>query len=422
MGDLWFRLLHYEGTPGLWQTLLHILTRLGLPYAALNVTAGLLGLAAVWLIVRHSPLPLILKLALPFTFYLGYQYSVVARSYSLVPVLLFGCAILYSGGVRRIAALTALLCLLALVSVHGLVLSACIWLSFHFSIPWRKTESSERKRLLIAAAAYCLAILLAVWSAWPAPDVTFIAHRNFSFEHLVTVTGAAFTEAFTGSLYISLLAIALSLPFLWRGRGLLFFALAAISLCAVFAVIYAQVWHFGILFLAWLFALWIAANNTRPGIPAIVGLTLAIAFQIPWTVASIAWDWENPYSGARDAAMFLRASGIPNHRLYAIGYACAGIQPYFPANIFANWNGGARPAFWDWSRRNHSLADLDRLAELKPDYVIVGHTGMAEKILWNHAVKKSGYVAMRHFEGNLFWHDDVFEPDAFDLYRRRDLK
>lgn len=30
--DLWGRLLHYEGTPGLWQTLVHALIRLGLSY------------------------------------------------------------------------------------------------------------------------------------------------------------------------------------------------------------------------------------------------------------------------------------------------------------------------------------------------------------------------------------------------------
>ena len=28
--QLWTKLLHYEGTPGLWQTLLHVLIRIGL--------------------------------------------------------------------------------------------------------------------------------------------------------------------------------------------------------------------------------------------------------------------------------------------------------------------------------------------------------------------------------------------------------
>ncbi len=35
--ELWTRLLHYEGTTGLWQTLLHAAIRAGLPYAGMNV-------------------------------------------------------------------------------------------------------------------------------------------------------------------------------------------------------------------------------------------------------------------------------------------------------------------------------------------------------------------------------------------------
>src|ERR1700677_3445089 len=34
LAQLWGHFLHYEGTPGLWQTLIHALIRLGLPYSA----------------------------------------------------------------------------------------------------------------------------------------------------------------------------------------------------------------------------------------------------------------------------------------------------------------------------------------------------------------------------------------------------
>src|SRR5579863_10454063 len=42
LAQLWGHLLHYEGTPGLWQTLVHALIRLGVPYSAYSyVSAGL---------------------------------------------------------------------------------------------------------------------------------------------------------------------------------------------------------------------------------------------------------------------------------------------------------------------------------------------------------------------------------------------
>src|ERR1700683_344954 len=63
--QLWGHLLHYEGTPGLWQTVLHTLIRLGLPYSAYSFVSASLGLAAVVLMLRYAPLPLYIRLLLP---------------------------------------------------------------------------------------------------------------------------------------------------------------------------------------------------------------------------------------------------------------------------------------------------------------------------------------------------------------------
>src|ERR1700733_11237660 len=43
LAHLWGTLLHYEGAPGLWQTLVHVLIRLGLRYSAYGFVSALLG-------------------------------------------------------------------------------------------------------------------------------------------------------------------------------------------------------------------------------------------------------------------------------------------------------------------------------------------------------------------------------------------
>src|SRR5579863_7127761 len=50
LAHLWGTLLHYEGTPGLWQTLIHALIGLGLRYSAYNFVSGVLALAAAFLL------------------------------------------------------------------------------------------------------------------------------------------------------------------------------------------------------------------------------------------------------------------------------------------------------------------------------------------------------------------------------------
>src|SRR5438477_6802407 len=98
--DLWTRLLHYEGSPGLWHTLLHVLIGIGFPYSGINVLSAALGFAAACLFLWHAPLPVPVRIFLPFTFFLCYQYAVVARSYVLLPLLLFACAIVYTTALR----------------------------------------------------------------------------------------------------------------------------------------------------------------------------------------------------------------------------------------------------------------------------------------------------------------------------------
>ena len=410
---LWTRLLHYEGSTGLWQTLLHGLISAGLPYRAINVLSGMLGLGAVCVVLWRAPLPLAIRAALPFTFFLCYQYSVIARSYVLLPLLLFSCAAIYTKAQERPWLFTALLCLMAAVSVHGVALAVAVGLSALVRYP-------APKRFVLHAGCFAAVVLLLAASAIPAHDGTFIAGLNLSFDHFIGIAAKAFATAFTGESISSVALVALSLPLLWRGGGWLFFVLSAILLCGIASVVYSQVWHHGALFLAWLFAIWISVNiaGRRSCQLALAALAVVVTIQAYWTACSIEYDWRHAYSGSRQAAQGIRELNLEGRRLYAIGFACTAIQPYFPHNIFANVNDGRQEAYWDWSLRNHVNQDSEHLAESRPDYVIVGYKNEFERGIWTHLVRKSGYQAIRHFEGHTFWQTSVLEPESYDLYQR----
>jgi hypothetical protein len=410
LADLWTRLLHYEGTPGVWHTLLHVLIQLGLPYAGLNIVSGVLGLAAGWLVFRYAPLPLVVRLLLPFTFFLAYQYPVVARSYSLAPLLVFGCALLYESAAARIGLFTFLLCLLAGLSLHALLLSVSIWLTFYFGVGRRWHD----RRLLTAGAVYIAFVALMIAAAWPAKDLAFPYHVGFSFERFVSAVDTTFSGAFVGRLVVSLFIVALSIPFLWKGRTLGMFVLSSILLCAASAFVYGNVWHQGFLLLAWLFAVWIAAANSKPTWPILASLFIAIAIQCYWTVASWKYDWQQPYSGGRAAAAYLRNTGIAGQRLFCIGFPCAAVQPYFDHNVFANFD----HAFRDWSSQNRADDPAALFSSKAPVFVLVSYKTEAEQIRWTELVDLAGYQEIKHFEGNVFWQTRILQPESFDLYRR----
>ena len=414
LAHLWGTLLHYEGTPGLWQSLIHFLIALGLPYSAYNYVAGVLGLTAAWLLIRYAPLPLFLRLLLPFTYYLAYQYSVIARSYALIAPLLFAIAALYPQASRKPFRITLLLGLLAAVSVHGFLLSACIWITLYVPALLR-SQNPERKKFAVAALTYCCVLVILLVYAWPAKDVAFAEHRSFSNLRLLPqITGAGIAGAFVAHWIPSLLLIALSIPFLWRGGGFIVFMLSTIALCLFGSIVYAQLWHFGILFLAWLFAIWISAQKTRLTRPALLAILGAIAVQCYWTASAIRYDWSHAYSGSRAAAQYLHGPRLPLGEIYAIGYSTVAIQPYFSSNIFSDYHGGS---YWDWSRRNSSN-DPQALVIAHPHDVLVGYKNLSEKQHWTDLLTLLGYTPAQHFDGATFWQTRAFEFESYDLYRQ----
>ena len=422
LAQLWGHLLHYEGTPGLWQTLLHVLIRLGLAYSAYNFVSATLGLAAVYLLLRYAPLPLYIRLLLPFTYYLCYQYAVIARSYALIAPLLFAIAAIYPYAPRRPVLMTVLLGLLAGVSVHGFLLSACVWVTLYgpMLLRWNRLPPTERVKLAVAASAYWCVLLFFLVCAWPAKDVAFAEHRGLAnLRILPEVAKAGLAGAFTGYWITALVLIALSAPFLWRGGGWLFFTLATTAVCLFGTIVYAQLWHFGVLFLAWLFAIWISAYKTRVTAPTLIALLAAIGFQCYWAAAAMRYDWTQAYSGSLAAARYLRQNGLPAGGLYAVGYPTTALQPYFSANVYSDFHAGAPPAYWDWSKRN--TAD-------DPAALFASASGAS----WCWSATKRcrrnsagpifspclGTGITQHFDGSTFWQTGVFELESYDLYRK----
>ena len=419
--DLWTRLMHYEGSPGIWQTLLHFVVRIGVPYSAYRWIPAALAFSAVCILVRYSPFPLVVRLALPFTYFLCYQYAVISRSYALLAPLMFIAARMFQQASKKPFLFTTLLCLIAGVSVHGVVIACCIWLAAYYPVVlrWREWPRAELRRFILVGAIYGAVLAVLMLSAWPAKDVAFAEHRGLGNLHFLgVVTQGTFAAAFTGDWISSVAVVALTLPFLWRGGGWLFLVSVTAILCAFGTLVYAQVWHFGIFFLAWLFAIWISSYRATITKPVIAALSIVIACQLYWTAQALYYDWTEPYSGSLAAAQYLKRSGIPLGGLYAIGYSSTAIQPYFSSNLYSDFDSGGRAAYWDWSKRNPADDPTWLLRSRQRATVLVGYKVDGEREHWANLLHLLGYERIQHFAGSTFWENRTFESESFDLYRQ----
>ncbi len=157
---IWFHELRYEGSPGLWHTILWIAQHI---FHARYDALGLIGLAGatagVALLIFKAPFPRYIRWPLAFTYFLVYQYAVIARPYTLLPLLAFSAALLFKD-LQHPERMTVVLVLLANLSLHGTILAGCLGLVYLIDA-WhaRNTFPADvRRRYWI-----CIAVMAAVF-------------------------------------------------------------------------------------------------------------------------------------------------------------------------------------------------------------------------------------------------------------------
>ncbi len=167
-----FRSLAEEGHPVVWYALLRAGYSVTASPLVLPVLAGLIGLAAGWVILRWSPFPPVIRLLALFGVFLGYELSIVARNYGIGVLLVVAAAALWDRRADRPWRLAIVLTLLANTSVHAAVAAAllsALWLG-----DMARRDASPRIPVLFGAIALVVAgIVLAVYTASSPPQMAY---------------------------------------------------------------------------------------------------------------------------------------------------------------------------------------------------------------------------------------------------------
>jgi len=412
--DLFNTRLRYEGSPGLWHLLLWVLCRMHVSFTAMRWIVSIVPAAGIFVFLRYSPFPAILRIVLPFSFYLGYQYAVISRNYIAAPLLIFICAVLFAKPARNLVWLAVVLGLLSNLCAQGLVISAGFAAMIALRL-WREKKAGAGSirfdRLLAACLCLCAFWAVSVWSTRPASDDIYTpAWRATHLEKKPAASGAApatglstsqpaenetvtetkperhgtlhhaaerFEESVTyglsNSWLISLAAWCIVAVFLVAGKDAIDL-LPFLLLQVLFEFVAARPWHFGMVLLALLAVLWIdwplEGSSPAPVWRAILSMLVLVVAgeQCLWTVRAIRTDLTGKYSGDRDAAEFL-ATQIPGKTIAGFQYYSIGILPYFSSNIFENQ---PKEAFWNFSKKVDVDAHLAETLQKQPELIDVG--------------------------------------------------
>lgn len=434
LGALLFQHLHYEGTPGLWHLLLWVCVRLHLSYVSMHVLSVAACAAAVFVLLRWSPFPPLVRWLIPFSVGIAYQAPVIARSYSLVPLLAFGlCALLSSKQSRPI--LFALLAgLLANTSLIAFVLA----LSFvPFYLGHREPRRSRQwAAWLLLAALMCFA----VFTALPAPDTVSPSHKMASDSWtngiLARVTGihahcpALATDCLppqtfsAGSCRPPVTSHGQKFPSWMNFVSLAFFPISGSNVLAAafYLIFFAWLWrrrvlvaavpllvvlfgakllpfsehHMLVLWTAILASLWLAYSLKPVGRTVLdrvfTGILLVVLVQqMAWTAFAVSYDEFKDFDGSVAAARYIGAH-TQGKTWEGVNYHVVGVLPYVDRNIFTN-----RPtAYWMWRCTGNSNARLSEALARHPDYVLDGES----------------------YDGNVSWRNQIAEEKP--AWRRND--
>ncbi len=451
--DLMVKYLRYEGSPGLWHLLLSIPAKLGLPYRFMSIISGVAAAAGVYILMFRSPFPVIIKLLLPFSFFILYQYGMVARSYSLLPFLLFRAAHLYGRKTESPYIYTFVLLLMANVSLHGLVIaSGLVFLHVTDLVRQRNHLTKPLKiKNTVSIGIFCISLMLLFAQLKPPPDLISVASfsrtprdfirglENFFPKGMLMLSDSLGTNLakpaqnrrlfYILSVFITRSCILITLYWLIFRKRLLVFLIPVTGLFMIFSQVYANVWHQGTLFLVWLFALWLSfeGSDMEKSMQSRLSarlMTAAMAavllIQVYWSFNAVSFDITNDYSASRDVAEYIKEKKLDDKKIYAVNFHSISILPYFDKNIFCNYNYGKNPSFWIWSPKNtmygETYLDIDKY---DPDVIIIGIKNYSPEDIETdrymvHSIE--GYQLDRFFGGSLYWKDRLLETDSFAVF------
>lgn len=407
--------IRFEATPGLWHFLLWILFHLHVGYTGMHWVCGAIAVAAASILVFKAPFPRYLKLTLPFTFFLLFQYAVVARSYVLAPVLMFLIAWLWK---RNPALIAVLLGLLGNVALHVSAISgglASVYLIQQ--IATGALKHPHRRRQLLRFLFILLSFYaFAIWTASPPQALSgYMTHRLAdSISPLTWVPISLFLGIWQPFLLSIFFWVAVVLCFAARRR--LIFLLPVLFFVGFCVVVHCNFWHVGLLVPLIVTLFWITwpapgVAIHRPENFGRVAMAILVVVQIAWSANAFWFDHYNAYSPDLETAQFLKPFVQQGARI-AITYLndpegqafrAVGILPYFDHNIFVNM-----PDFyWSWDNQNPTEDRFNAMLPSHPRIVLVEtrSTRAVEPLNLNtpryQSLFSAGYIYVGRFCGSM---------------------
>jgi hypothetical protein len=138
---------HYEGHPSLWHLILSPFAKIGMPS---NISLSIVSLCfsgiAISIIVYRAPFKRIIRMLIPFTYFMFYQYGIISRPYSMMMLAFMLMAVTYKERDAKPGRFVFSIWFLCVTSAYGIVIAGgiCVtWLIEMLKISIKKSHEKN---------------------------------------------------------------------------------------------------------------------------------------------------------------------------------------------------------------------------------------------------------------------------------------
>jgi hypothetical protein len=345
------------GTPILWPALVVPFARAGAPYVAQSLLNWAIMMAAAALFLFRAPFTATTKALFLLSFYMAYQYAVIARTYALGILLLFCVVALHDRRHSWPIAYAIVVALLASANAHSGAAAFAVAAWFVFGLVRSRGRAAVRAwvaALIMFAGIAAAVVQLRTSGHFIPPNVISPPYWGA----FVEATAGAFFPAFQSSL-TTLAAcgiLVLIVTFIRRNGAALWLALLSF---AGLAFIFTYLWiagyrHYGLVLMTSIAALWLAAKpgeESRLSSIVAIALNVALASSIVLTVRFASADLTRNFSGSREMARFLEQHHRDDGELAAHPPAhCEAVLPYLSRRTLYYPALGETGSYLKWDR------------------------------------------------------------------------
>lgn len=422
--DIFFKISSYEGTFPLWFLTLKFFIKLGLTYEYLYIVPIIISTIGLCIFLTKNDLPIYIKVLLPFTYWIFYQYTIVARSYCYLFLAFSLLLYTYPRKDEKVFIYVLNLILFSFISLHGLLIATVLG-GFYI---WEIIKNKKYKNL-VWVSIFVIALVFELFILFPKNDLYMSVNAVMSVLNILKNLIKSIIGYNGGVIFTSQNVIVLISLLIWfikfRKNTDFVFNLTLILMVGFFICIRGVSHHWGILFLLLTFIVLINYKNIKNCKMFKFSTILIFSLYIVYSTQCMIYDLESNYSGAKEMANYIKNIDYENKYIHGIGYKTTSILPYFETCIYKNRN----ICYYQWSYNNRDWYIYNNLEEAEwddiffstPDYILLGEHDISQKkvnkiqsiiessMLYELEYQTNGYTFLKNYYS---------ETEGFLLYKK----